>query len=504
MSAAAFAAEVVEMRLGRHAAYTRVVFELDGPAGYSLEQSVLPGGDTELVVTLDAGATNQEASLRNSQVNGVSLTGQGAKSVARIRLGSDGLRVKEMILGSPPRIVLDVLAPEGAAVAKAAKSAPTPARTPAPVTTTTKAKPAATTPTHSIVPKSTPNVRAEQPVASINRGASPSPSRVTTRPAAAPAARPSAPPREPQRVQAAAPMAPKPAAKAPAKVANTPPPPARKKPSLPPAPASLPESNSTSLLTPMNLGGLALVGLVGSGAYFMLRRRGHGDELIDESDTEAESDENPFASLGDEFTVAALPESSDETAEIPMAVHVDESEASASNDVDEFASEPDPNVDAPMAKVAADSGLHVGPQEDLFDTSVPESLGAHDNDTTTTDDSTAMLGTESAEAGGEKMETYTDSGIDAGMDAMPPMAGASDNSEVMRMLREFEQRVSGLESKLEEVSEAKERLERQVAAQTEELRVQRAAIARTQRALRNMSRPDDESPTEPALRDPNI
>ncbi len=78
-----------------------------------------------------------------------------------------------------------------------------------------------------------------------------------------------------------------------------------------------------------------------------------------------------------------------------------------------------------------------------------------------------------------------------------------DSSEVMRMLREFEQRVASLESRLDEVSEAKERLERQVAAQTEELRVQRAAIARTQRALRNLSRTDEESPTEPALRDPN-
>ena len=46
-----------------------------------------------------------------------------------------------------------------------------------------------------------------------------------------------------------------------------------------------------------------------------------------------------------------------------------------------------------------------------------------------------------------------------------------------------------------------------VAAQTEELRVQRAAIARTQRAVRNLARPEDEvgadEPTEPALRDPN-
>ena len=71
------------------------------------------------------------------------------------------------------------------------------------------------------------------------------------------------------------------------------------------------------------------------------------------------------------------------------------------------------------------------------------------------------------------------------------------------MMQEFERRMSAMESRLDEVSEAKERLERQVAAQTEELRVQRAAIARTQRALRNLHRPDDESPTEPALRDPS-
>ena len=66
-----------------------------------------------------------------------------------------------------------------------------------------------------------------------------------------------------------------------------------------------------------------------------------------------------------------------------------------------------------------------------------------------------------------------------------------------------EQRMANLEARLDEVTEAKERLERQVDAQTEELRVQRAAIARTQRALRNLSRPEEEAPTEPTLRDPN-
>lgn len=103
------------------------------------------------------------------------------------------------------------------------------------------------------------------------------------------------------------------------------------------------------------------------------------------------------------------------------------------------------------------------------------------------------------------MEAYGDSTtVNSSEDAMPPIPGVGgENSETMRMLREFEQRMASLESRLDEVSEAKERIERQVAAQTEELRVQRAAIARTQRALRNLSRPDEESPTEPALRDPN-
>ncbi|MGY8802892.1 MAG: hypothetical protein ACKVK6_01505 [bacterium] len=259
------------------------------------------------------------------------------------------------------------------------------------------------------------------------------------------------------------------------------------------------------------MGGLALLGLVGGGAFFMMRRRS-GDEP-DNGDVKADSEENPFDSLGDEFTVAAEPETgNDEATEIPMATHVDDSFADDSNVVDEFASdveeasyaEEDSDADIPIAKVAADSG----PDEGLFDTSMTESLivdSYKDTDTVSeADQSSAILGSQPAEAGGENMDTFTDTAMDSGLDAgIPPMAGASDNSEVMRMLREFEQRVSGLESKLEEVSEAKERLERQVAAQTDELRVQRAAIARTQRALRNLSRPDDESPTEPALREPN-
>jgi hypothetical protein len=63
--------------------------------------------------------------------------------------------------------------------------------------------------------------------------------------------------------------------------------------------------------------------------------------------------------------------------------------------------------------------------------------------------------------------------------------------------QELERRIAQLEERMEEVIDAKDRLGRQLAAQTEELRVQRAAIARTQRVLRDLTRPDDE-PTEPA------
>ena len=73
--------------------------------------------------------------------------------------------------------------------------------------------------------------------------------------------------------------------------------------------------------------------------------------------------------------------------------------------------------------------------------------------------------------------------------------------DIARMLQEFERRIATLEARLDESNEAREKLERQVAAQSEELRVQRAAIARTQRALRTMTRGDEDKATEPALRD---
>ena len=70
-----------------------------------------------------------------------------------------------------------------------------------------------------------------------------------------------------------------------------------------------------------------------------------------------------------------------------------------------------------------------------------------------------------------------------------------------RLAPDVDRRLQGLETRLEEVVDARERLERQVSAQAEELRVQRAAIARAQRVLRTLARPEEA--TEPAPRDPN-
>jgi uncharacterized coiled-coil protein SlyX len=109
-----------------------------------------------------------------------------------------------------------------------------------------------------------------------------------------------------------------------------------------------------------------------------------------------------------------------------------------------------------------------------------------------------------AAKGDAPMTRASDLPADPGRTTAAPHRAASTaapDTDVLRVVHELERRMGQLETKLAEANEARERLERQVAAQSEELRVQRAAIARTQRALRTMSRGDEDKATEPALRD---
>ena len=50
----ALAAEIVEVRVGKHPTFTRVVFELDRAAGYRIERSDPSMGVAELIVSLEA------------------------------------------------------------------------------------------------------------------------------------------------------------------------------------------------------------------------------------------------------------------------------------------------------------------------------------------------------------------------------------------------------------------------------------------------------------------
>jgi len=80
---------------------------------------------------------------------------------------------------------------------------------------------------------------------------------------------------------------------------------------------------------------------------------------------------------------------------------------------------------------------------------------------------------------------------------------SSYGGDASRIAGEIESRVKDMERRIEQLAEARERLERQVAAQTEELRVQRAAIARTQRVVRTMTKGEDLA-TEPVPRAPQV
>ena len=113
---------------------------------------------------------------------------------------------------------------------------------------------------------------------------------------------------------------------------------------------------------------------------------------------------------------------------------------------------------------------------------------------------------DSEEKSMDDMEVISRDQVNESLGGMPS-AAAGIPEEFQQVMREMNRRVESLEGRIDELVDARDRLERQVAAQTEELRVQRAAIARTQRAVRNLARPEDgegdQEPTEPALRDPN-
>jgi len=477
----ALAAQIKDVRVGVHPKFTRIVFELDGKAGYRVERS-----GTELRITIEA--TSSARSVRASgDVRGVKVDA-GTQARANIALRDSGLRVREMILSDPPRIVLDVVKPETEIAAAAApKPAPKPAAetkpAPKPIA---EAKP-------SPAPKVEPAPPAPAPSAVIPapRATEP-PKPATTDSASAPAIVPAPAPTAalaPPDAAKLAPTAPSPAPMPPAPpaaVVPTPPQPAPVVPKpapVPPAtPSAAPSSSTDRLGDPIWLGGIAAVVVLSLAAIAVVQRRRRAlpndldvtaiaEEVEQTSDSGAASARIPSGGFAMGDDTASAPESSfGGLFETPISPA------------------PTPAPSRPAPPIAMPTPAASEAEDSLFD-DAGEIPGAPES------------------PGDVAMDTEMDLPVDRRMtQAAARMGGsaapaAAPSPDVARMLQEFERRIATLEARIDESNEAREKLERQVAAQSEELRVQRAAIARTQRALRTMTRGDEDKATEPALRD---
>ena len=397
------AANLVDVRVGLHGEYTRVVLETDAKASYRVESSE----SEELVLRLSASSgARTVASKKSAHLTSVTV-GPVAAGVSEVRIALRGpVDVKMMVLTAPHRIVMDLdEMPEGGGTTPTAGQ-------PVPPTRSAEAAleeiPEPATP-----PSSTPESLTEVP-------GEPEPAE-PMKPAAAEAegvereeavAVPIIPEPDPSAVLADREEArrPVPAARKPStppRRAATPPRPAAKSGLLDPLPAPFDD--------PLVLTGIA-AGLVFVIAFFALRRRGTARD---------EEPITPFGA-GEPFPVDEQPEVAEETGE--------------------------------------GSSLFDQPVETV------QPLGEEEGEAAAMDEDEVVVAAQAEEP-----------------------AAAPDLSQ------EFERRLAQLDNRVEEFVEAKERLERQVAAQTEELRVQRAAIARTQRILRDLTRPDEEA-TEPALK----
>ncbi|MEE3329571.1 MAG: hypothetical protein VX246_01775 [Myxococcota bacterium] len=476
----AWATRVTDVRVGKHPTYTRVVFELDRPSGYQLERNEPAPGIAELVVSLRAASIpSKVVPPEGSLIEAIEIRSDGKSMTAHIRLVRGGLRLKEMMLSEPARIVLDVVDGTAEKKAKAAlKPSPVAVPTPAPVIEPVP-EPEPVAPVEVLGEDAV----AEKPSEMENRqGASPASSSPGGSDSSAAAAMEFASNEARDASSAVEPAVPADTKAVQVAMAT---PEGRTPPAQQPRETSNADAAGKAGLFNLRNGAFALAGagLLAAGGYVIARRRRYADDFEDD-EGEAFSEDNPFARLESPVhaegadappVVSSLDDNPGEEGIVAGELVEDES-----GQTDLFAGTPPATgqeYGEPTIIVGGDAGANESSQE-----------------------TTASAETEGSDM---SMDGTSDLGVDPdAVSSMPPVQSA-DNDALMRLVREMEARIGDVETRLEETVDAKERLERQVAAQTEELRVQRAAIARTQRAVRNMSQPVEEAPTEPALREPS-
>ncbi len=453
----AFAVHVVDVRVGQHKGYTRLVFELDEPTGYRIAREGKTPRSSRFDISLDAVTQPSRFSFPDGWIEKLDVQAVDDQVAASVALRKPGLRLREMTLDKPFRVVIDVLAPPTPPVAKkpepkkegavvsATKSTPAPRRVPAaktPPVQEADPKPAAKAPTAKSPPVAkAPVVKVAAPV--LSRTKTPAPPTKKVAAAEAPSSA------RPETV--ADPTPPGPAVKSRPPAATVP----TKSETLPSpkAPEPAEEEGSGWFYAYLALGSLLVV-LAGVAA---VASRGRKASEFDESafdDLVPEPEASPFSVLAvepstEEKEVETSPE--EEGFEIVEAA---EQAVPLSGDVSDAVVELEPPVDTVADALPVLEGV---PVED------PGEVGFQVQSSLATD-------------------------------------------EVARVLKEIESRLSALEGRLDEFVDWKSRVEKQIGAQTEELRVQRAAIARTQRAVRQMSRPEavEPDPVSETSVDPSV
>jgi len=539
IAAPAQANQIVQVRVGNHPSFTRLVFEMDAFTGYQVQRETGPDGAEQLTVTLEASTSSREISSKSVGIESVSIPASADHAIAQIRLRKPGLQMKEMILSNPPRIVLDFVHSAAAVAeltadpyAKPAPAEPKPAPKPVvaqpepkpapkPVVAQPEPKPAP----KPVIAKPEPKPEPEPVIAKIIEP-KPAPKIEPVEAPVEPTPEPVSVPVEPESLSeavAATESAQDSAAEADRRAALRDSIPGAHKPDSWEPPTEPAEIDTAEEATPEQIAdaGEAVEEVLPDAAPQAAKPAADAAQrrVPSPSDINRRGDKPKPAGSGlpfDMLTLAGIAaavlivvvfvavrlfrrRSLPQDLDVTTLADAFDDDAAASDDE---TSESEASERIPSEGFAMDDSASDGGPAPLVEEQNTAAYSLSEVAANVTEPETGLYDEDSE---GEKpmdMET-TDLPTDRDKFSVPPAAMMGGDSDLSQLVHELASRIANLEARLDEANDSRERLERQVAAQSEELRVQRAAIARTQRAIRSLSRSEEDQATEPALREPS-
>ena len=514
VAAPAWANRIVQVRVGQHPTFTRLVFEMDAFTGYQVERRAGTDGTGQLIVTLEASTPPREIRSKSVGIESVRVVERAGQAIAKIRLRKSDFQMKEMILSNPPRIVLDFVH-SAAAVAKLTGD---PYAKPAPVEPPVRAKP----PPAVVRPDPKPVVvEVIEPDPVVAQVIEPDPvvaEVVQPEPATDEIAMvdPTTPSDDAERRTALGASIPDVQESDDSKLQSDP---AAESPSEPVADAA-----DADLEAPL---GSSTRASTSSTDETQRRMPSPSDVTRRIEKPKPDGWSLPFDMPDLSFD---MPDLSFDMPDLPLDMVTMAGIAvgalivlvvavlffrrrSLPNDLDvtDLADESDDDAAAfdreTSDRIRADgSAMKDSPTGRPVPQLGEQNTAAYSLSEVAAEATEPDTGLYNEDSEGEKpmdMET-ANLPTKRGDFSVPPAAVVSgDDSNLSQLVQDLASRVGNLETRLNEANDSREKLERQVAAQSEELRVQRAAIARTQRALRSLSRSEEDQATEPALREPS-